>query len=176
MCTLSMAYWSYKSDKYKNNKNQNNIKLLKSGNPVFIIFVSALNHKCRVISIYYKFLKVRFITIVDPKGDRFLISNTVFLSRYGYTALCLKNISQKGTRLCLVAYIFTKLSQNVCLINTHILIYRYARCDYKLWNAFDLIWAFSYIIIDLSCLNCCISTKLSLIVLLINTDMLKCQI
>ena len=36
--------------------------------------------------------------------------------------------------LCLVTHIFTKLLQNVCLINTHILIYRHARCNCKLWN------------------------------------------
>ena len=32
-------------------------------------------------------------------------------------------------------YIFTKLSQNVCLINIHILIYQFARCKCKLWKA-----------------------------------------
>ena len=36
---------------------------------------------------------------------------------------------------CLLSCILTKLSQIVCLINTYILIYRYARCDYKLWSA-----------------------------------------
>ena len=36
-------------------------------------------------------------------------------------------------------------------------------------------WLFSYIIIDHSCLNCCIFIKLSLIVYLVNTDMSKFQ-
>ena len=54
---------------------------------------------------------------------------------------------------CLIAYVleytFTKLSQIVCLINTHILIYRYTRYDSKLWNSpwfYCVIWIFSYII------------------------------
>ena len=77
-----------------------------------------------------------------------------------------------------LAHSFTKLSQNVHLVNTHILIYRYARCDCKLWNAlwfYCVFWVFSYIISDHSSLNCCISTKLSLIVYLINTEMSKSQ-
>ena len=36
--------------------------------------------------------------------------------------------------LRLVTHIFTKLSQSMCLISTHILIYRNSRCDCKLWN------------------------------------------
>ena len=31
--------------------------------------------------------------------------------------------------LCFVVHIFIKISQNMCLINTH------ARCNYKLWKA-----------------------------------------
>ena len=45
-----------------------------------------------------------------------------------------------------------QLSQNVCLINTHILIYWHSRCDCKLWNAFwfyCVLWLFSYIFDDL---------------------------
>ena len=67
--------------------------------------------------------------------------------------------------LCLVAHIITKLSQNVYLVNTHILIYRHVRCACKLWNEFWFycaFWVFSYIFDDHSYLNCCISTKLSL--------------
>ena len=74
--------------------------------------------------------------------------------------------------LRLVTHIFINLSQNICLINTHILIYWYARCDCKLWNSlrfYNVFWAFSYIIIEHSCLYCCISTKHSLIIWLINT-------
>ena len=36
-------------------------------------------------------------------------------------------------------------------------------------------WVFSYIFYDYSCLNCWISTRLSLIVCLINTNMSKCK-
>ena len=41
-----------------------------------------------------------------------------------------------------------KLSQNVCLINIHILIYQHARCDCKLWSAqwfYCVFWVFSHI-------------------------------
>ena len=34
----------------------------------------------------------------------------------------------------MVAHIFTKHPQNTCLINTHILIYQYARLKSKLWK------------------------------------------
>ena len=35
---------------------------------------------------------------------------------------------------CLKCCIFTKLSQIVRLINVHILVCRYARCNYRLWK------------------------------------------
>ena len=69
-------------------------------------------------------------------------------------------------------------SQNVCLLNSHILIYWYARCDCKLCDAhwfYCVFWVFSYIIDDHSCLKCWISTKLSQIVCLINNYILVCQ-
>ena len=44
----------------------------------------------------------------------------------------------------LVAHIFTKLSQNVCLINIHILIYLHARYDCKLWNALWFYYVFGH--------------------------------
>ena len=78
----------------------------------------------------------------------------------------------------MVPHIFIKLSQNVCLIDIHILIYWHARFDRKLWKAlwfYYVFWPFSYIIIEYSCLNSCISTKLSLIIYLINTDTSKCH-
>ena len=87
-----------------------------------------------------------------------------------------KNIfHQNEWHLRLVAHISPKLSQNVCLINIYIFIYRHARYYCKLWNAlwlYYVFWAYSYIIIDYSCLNCCISTKLALIMCLINTHIL----
>ena len=56
----------------------------------------------------------------------------------------------------------------MCLINTHILMRRHARCNCKLWNA-------PYIIDEHSFLNCCIFNKLSQIVCLINVHTLVCQ-
>ena len=50
------------------------------------------------------------------------------------------------------------------------MIYQHARYDCKLWNA---LWF--YIIDEYSWLKYCISTKLSLIVYLIITDLSKCQ-
>ena len=41
---------------------------------------------------------------------------------------------------CLKRCIFTKFSQIVCLINTYILICRYARCNYKLWKVLWFDW------------------------------------
>ena len=35
---------------------------------------------------------------------------------------------------CLKYFIFTKLSQIMCLINAHILVYQHAKCDCKLWE------------------------------------------
>ena len=80
--------------------------------------------------------------------------------------------------LCLVTHSFTKHSQNVCLINTHILVNRYPRCDCKLWNAswsYRVFWVFSYIGDEHSCLKYCIFTKLSQIVYPINVHILVCQ-
>ena len=46
-----------------------------------------------------------------------------------------------------IVHIFTKLSQNVYLINKHILIYWHARCNCKLWNAILFYCVFSGILI-----------------------------
>ena len=78
-------------------------------------------------------------------------------------------------QLCLVAHSFIKLSQNVFLINTHILIYSNARCNSKLLYFYCFFRVFSYIIDYHLCLNCCISTNLSQIVCLINLHILVCQ-
>ena len=43
--------------------------------------------------------------------------------------------SQNERHLCLVSHSFTKHSQNVCLINIHILIYWYAQHNCMLWKA-----------------------------------------
>ena len=81
-----------------------------------------------------------------------------------------KKYHKNERHFCLVAHIFTKLSQNVSLINVYILIYWHVRCDWKLRNTlwfYCIFGYFRYIIEDHSCLNCCISTKLSQIVSLI---------
>ena len=55
---------------------------------------------------------------------------------------------------CLNCCISTKLSHNVCLINLHIVVYHYAKCDRKLWNAlrfYCVFWVFSYKVDERSC-------------------------
>ena len=78
-------------------------------------------------------LKVRYIILTEP-DFRFA---TLFFFCHGMKTLpyVWKVYHENGRHLRLVAHIFTKLSQNVCLINTHILIYWHARCDCKLWHA-----------------------------------------
>ena len=51
------------------------------------------------------------------------------------TAICLKKYHKNGRYLSLEEDIFAKISQNMCLLNTHILICQHARCGCKLWNA-----------------------------------------
>ena len=66
----------------------------------------------------------------------------------------------------------------ICLVNTYILNYWYARCDCKLWNVFwcyCVFRVFSYIIDEHWCLNCCKFIKLSQIVCLINPHILVCR-
>ena len=88
-------------------------------------------------------LKVRYITVVDANEAGFLISYIVFMLWDGNTALCLKNTSKKWEAFAFdIAHIVTKLSQNMYLINKHILIYRYAKCDCKLWSALQICCVF----------------------------------
>ena len=79
----------------------------------------------------------------------------------------------------MVIHSFTKVSLNVFLTNTHILImYWYTRCDSKLWNVpwfYCIFWVFWYIIDDNSCLKCCISTIILHIVWLINVHIFTSQ-
>ena len=119
--------------------------------------------------------KIRYTTLVMSNVAGFLIFETVFSYRLATLPYILKKYHKNERHLRLVTHIFTKLSQNMCLINTHIFMYQHTRRDYKLWKALWFHWVFSYIFDDHSCLNCCISTKLSLIVCLINCDISKCQ-
>ena len=72
-----------------------------------------------------------------------------------------------GDYSCLEYFNFTKLSQIICLINTLTLIYRHARCNCKLWNAFRFYCNFCEFCKQLTpslCLKCCIFTKCTKIV------------
>ena len=75
--------------------------------------------------------------------------------------------------------ISTNLSKIICLINVHILVCQYARCDCKLWNVYwfflCFFFDFSDIINNHSSLKCYIFTKLSQTVCLINIFNLICQ-
>ena len=124
-------------------------------------------------------LKVRYIILVVLKVTELLMFKFVFSGRSAKMSYVWKVRHKNEWHLRLVAHIFSKVSQNICLINTHILIYWHARCQYKLWKAlwfYCFFWVLSYIFDDHSCLNCCISNKLSLIVYPIFTDMSKWQI
>ena len=86
-------------------------------------------------------LKVPFIIQNYPNMVGFLIFKTLC-----DIALYLKKYQKNDRHLCLVWYNFTKLSQNMCLINANILIYQYARLDSKLWNIpwfYCISWVFS---------------------------------
>ena len=76
--------------------------------------------------------------------------------------------------LSLVVCIFTKFSEIMCLISTHISEYRHAKCDYRLQNSPGLycilLCEFSLIIDDHSYLKSFIFTKLSKMVCRINTN------
>ena len=113
-------------------------------------------------------LKVRYIILVYLNQVGFLIFKTLCLCRSKTLPYVWKIISQKWAVFEFGGHIFTKLSQNVCLINIQFLIYQHDRCDCKLWNVpwfyCVFFWVFSYIIDDHSCLNYWIFTKLSQIV------------
>ena len=121
-------------------------------------------------------LKVRYIILVVLNGAGFLIFNTIFVTGWEYCPVSENNIIKMSGN-CVWYHIFTKLLKYVYLTNKYIFIYQHATCDCMLWNAhwfYCVFLVFSYIIIDHSFLNCCISTKLSLIVL-IKIHILICQ-
>ena len=101
-------------------------------------------------------LKVLYIIQYYPKVAVFFIFKALCINRLKTLPYVWKNIPKMIGRL---THIPTKLSQNVYLINTHILIYRYTRCDCKLWNAswfYCVFKEFSYIIDENPCLEYCI--------------------
>ena len=68
---------------------------------------------------------------------------------------------------CLRWCILTKLSQTVCLVNTHILVYRYGRCDCRLLKVLWFIFVFLEFSYIMTCLKGYIFTKLSQTVYLV---------
>ena len=80
-------------------------------------------------------LKVPFIIQNYANLVGFLIFETLCLGSSKTLPYVWKKYHKNQQRLCLVRHSFTKLSQNIYLTNTHILIYWYARCDCKLCNA-----------------------------------------
>ena len=79
-------------------------------------------------------VKIRYIILANYNGARFFIFETVSLGRTATLSYVWKIHHKNWRHLRLIAHRFTKLSHNVCLVNTHNLIYRYARCDCKLRN------------------------------------------
>ena len=107
----------------------------------------------------------------------FLIVEALCLGRANHWPMSEKKNHKNEQNLCLVTHIFTKLSQNVYLINTLIFIYYHSRCYRKLWSLywFECIFQeFSYIIDEYSCVKYCIFTKLSQMMCLINVHILIC--
>ena len=103
-----------------------------------------------------------------------MIFETIFLGRSETLPYVWKTMSQKWKAF---AFGSTYLDQT------------FTECIYMFWYInipeltasygiflwfYCVFWSFSYIIIDHSCLNCCISTKLSRIMHLINTHILIC--
>ena len=131
---------------------------------------------CRGLKYLLTFM---YIILVDPNGAGFLISRPFFWAGRQHCPMSAKIHHKNERNLRLVSYIDTKLSHNVYLINTHILIDRLARCDCKVWNAlwfyWVFFWVFSNIFDDYSCLNFCISAKLSHIVSLSDVHIMVCQ-
>ena len=103
-----------------------------------------------------------FYPILSLRGRIFDFWDSLF-GQVKNIALCQKKYHKNVQQLCLVTHSFAQLSQNVCLINTHILINWYARCNCKIWKVlwfYSIFLVFSHIIYEHSCLKCCIYTKL----------------
>ena len=135
----------------------------------------AYNSLCRGLEYL---LKIPYFIQNCPNVVWFLIFKTLCLGRSKLSPYVWKIYHKNEWFSCLIEHIFTKLLQNACLINTHILMYWYIRCNCKLWSAICFYYDFrvySYIIDDHLWLNCCISNKLSQIVCLINVNILVCQ-
>ena len=132
----------------------------------FCLILSVLSNSVLSRDLKY-LLKIPYFIQNSPNVVEYLIFETLCLGRSKTLTCVFKKYHKNEPHLFLVKGIFTKLSQNLCLINTHICMYQYVRCDCKLWNAlwfYCVFWVFSYIIDDNSCLKYCTFTKLSWIV------------
>ena len=90
-------------------------------------------------------LKVLEIILDYPNVAGFLIFETFCLGSSKTLPNVWKKYHKNERHLCLVRHTFTKLSQNMYKVITHILIYCHARCECKLWNTpwFDCVfWLF----------------------------------
>ena len=118
------------------------------------------NSVCRLFSLlpaYTSFcsgleylLKIRDIILVDSNVTWFLISS-VFWAGW-QNCLLSEKISQK----------YTTFLSNVCLINTHILIYQHARCNSMLWNSlwfYTVFFDYFYMHIIDQTFNDCVSNE-----------------
>ena len=75
-------------------------------------------------------LKVWYITLNYPNMAQIWIFEPLSLSR-AKTLTYVRKKNKNEWHLSLLIYSFTQLSHNVCLINTHIFIYWYVRCNCK---------------------------------------------
>ena len=86
-----------------------------------------------------------FDSIIAKLSWSLFETNLIYLKKY--------HINEQ--HLHLITHIFTKLLQNVCLIKTHILIYRYVKSDYNLWNVlrfYCVFFGYCYILLIIVCL------------------------
>ena len=90
-----------------------------------------------------------------------------------------KKCITKKSGICVSTYIYSPKFHRICVHFTYIhsdisTCYMWLKLWKALWFSW-VFWVFSYIFEDILCLNYCISTKLSLIGNLINTDISICR-
>ena len=89
-------------------------------------------------------IKISYSIQDYPNDAGVLVFETLCLGRSKTLSYVWKIYHKNERHLCLVAHSFTKISQIMCLINTHILIYLHARCNCKLWKALSFYCVFGY--------------------------------
>ena len=83
-------------------------------------------------------LKISYFNQDYPNVAEFFMFNTLCWGRSKTLPYVWKKYHKNEQNLSLVTHIFTKLSQNVCQNNMHILMYRYDRCNCKSCTHFGL--------------------------------------